>query len=358
MKDTATIEANVNTASGSAPASDTTKTVTLDDVKHDFEEAEHEIIELDCGEDFDAFINSYFMMAIPFLHPGIFNLKKLKETNFSHIFEASLKDRELGENVRVAFKVMKYDFPAKSHGELVSHFLREAKIHEAVSSHPLNMERGKVTKVYGFGSFDEAYYTGFWCDVRYKPLHYIISEFLEDKSMEDILAMNRRPLEEKTRMVRQIAEGLEITHRAGYAHLDVKPKNAVHSEKTGEVKIMDFGTAKRINSALPGTHVIGTPDYMAPEMICGCNADPRMDIFSLGVILYQMLEEHHPYAAGCIEEDSILYSIVHKKLAKPKSEEGLDTGVAQVAVKCLQRNPSKRYRHMGEVAEALDSCRF
>ncbi len=332
----------------------TTKTVNVSDIVH-------EIIELD-GQDPGQFLDNFFHLIIPTLHPGIYNIKSRPDTLFSHIFEGDLNqgpDWESAVFKKVVFKIMRYDPFSGDGQERVEHFIQEAKIHKAVSEHPLNQQKNRVTMVYDFGTFDDAYYTGSWDNnVKYRNMHYLISEFLEDRSLEDVLTRNGRPLKEKAGMIRDIAEGLEITHKAGYVHFDVKPKNAVHSARTGEVKIMDFGIAKPIGSSISRDCVVGTPDYISPEVVKGHDADPRMDIFSFGILIYHMLEELHPYAGNSTEMDAILYSTIRNDLILPRNKEGIDTGLAHVAIKCVAKDPAERYQDMGEVVQAIDSCKF
>jgi serine/threonine protein kinase/tetratricopeptide (TPR) repeat protein len=151
----------------------------------------------------------------------------------------------------------------------------------------------------------------------------------------------------------QIAEGLKTAHGKNIIHRDIKPQN-IMLNGNGQIKIMDFGLAKLANNASitrPGTSV-GTLAYMSPEQAQGLPADPRSDIWALGVVLYEMLTAELPFKAE--HEAGISYMIINVEPTPPstldlKIPHRVDTIVARM----LEKEPGKRYQNMDEVISAV-----
>jgi eukaryotic-like serine/threonine-protein kinase len=155
----------------------------------------------------------------------------------------------------------------------------------------------------------------------------------------------------------QIAEALVHAHRHSVLHGDVKPANAIFDEKAGTVKMTDFYMSPESFGATGGAYIPGTPAYMAPERLCGGEAVPASDQFSLGVLLYRLLCGHLPFEGRTRPE--IVWSMVnreHKPLPQrfPALTEGLDA----VMHRALARQPNERYPNMEAMAERLlAACR-
>lgn len=151
----------------------------------------------------------------------------------------------------------------------------------------------------------------------------------------------------------QIADGLAVAHEKGIVHRDIKPEN-IMVRKDGIVQIMDFGLAK-----LAGTtrltkmgSTVGTLGYMSPEQVQGQEADHRSDIFSLGVLLYEMLTGRSPFAGA--HESAILYEIVNVDVPPPSSvKPELDPSLDAIVLECLEKDPTERYQSVAEVAKEL-----
>jgi serine/threonine protein kinase/predicted Zn-dependent protease len=154
-------------------------------------------------------------------------------------------------------------------------------------------------------------------------------------------------------IAKQVCEGLEEAHRLGVVHRDLKPGN-IMIDKDGDAKIMDFGIARSLSGrGITGAGVlIGTPEYMSPEQVEGRDIDQRSDLYSLGVILYEMVTGRPPFTG-----DTPL-SVAHKhKYEAPEDPKKLNTQVsddlARVILKCLAKDSNKRFQSAAELGTEL-----
>jgi CHASE2 domain-containing sensor protein len=184
-------------------------------------------------------------------------------------------------------------------------------------------------------------------------LTYLAMEFLDGIDLENFVARDHLlPFFRVLRVVVNVAEALEYAHRANVIHRDIKPAN-IMLLKSGEVKVTDFGIAKAISSSRTKTGVIlGTPNYMSPEQIMGQKIDYRSDIFSLGVLFFQLLTGELPFQGDNLS--SLLYQITqtrHPKLRdfNPKLPAACD----QIIDKALAKNPDERFKSAGEIARVV-----
>jgi serine/threonine protein kinase len=145
---------------------------------------------------------------------------------------------------------------------------------------------------------------------------------------------------------------LEYAHRANVIHRDIKPAN-IMLLKSGGVKVTDFGIAKAISSSRTKTGVIlGTPNYMSPEQIMGQRIDSRSDIFSLGVLFYQLLTGELPFQGDNLS--SLLYQITQTKHPKLRDfNPKLPAACEQIIDKALTKNPAERFKSAGELARTV-----
>ena len=150
----------------------------------------------------------------------------------------------------------------------------------------------------------------------------------------------------------QIAEGLACAHEKGIVHRDVKPANIIITQ-TGRVKITDFGIARIEQSNLTvAGQLLGTPNYMAPEQIQGKPVDARTDIFSLGVLLYEMLTRKKPFAGENLTQVS--HRIVYDDFTSPSEYvETLPQELLRVLDRALEKDPDERYQDAAEMAQDL-----
>ncbi|MBF0171485.1 MAG: serine/threonine protein kinase, partial [Nitrospinae bacterium] len=186
------------------------------------------------------------------------------------------------------------------------------------------------------------------------PMVYIAMEFLEGKGLDWYIANKKlATFEEKIKVVRQIADGLDYAHKRNVVHRDIKPANIIVTAELTP-KITDFGLARLSDSSLTmsGT-ILGTPNYMAPEQVQGKKVDARSDLFSLTVVLYEMLTGEKPFAADSIT--SVIYKVVNEEPLPPRRVNiDLPPKVDAMIKKGLAKNPDNRYQNGQAFIAALD----
>ncbi|HEV2700266.1 MAG TPA: protein kinase [Steroidobacteraceae bacterium] len=169
-----------------------------------------------------------------------------------------------------------------------------------------------------------------------------IMEFIEGETLDKII--KRRgpiPSHVSVPLFKQALEGVGAAHRAGIIHRDLKPSNLIVSE-TGQVKVMDFGVAKRQDAAGPTSTIVGTLSYMAPEQILGRSVDSRTDIYAMGITLYQMLAGRvpTPHMDEYPEPPTVHYPLIPEP-------------VVAAVMRALARNPAMRFQSAEAFIQAL-----
>jgi len=187
--------------------------------------------------------------------------------------------------------------------------------------------------------------------MEYFPSHTLSGEIPDGKPMDARKAL---------KFSRDIATGMAVAHQAGVIHRDLKPANILVNDD-GLLKIVDFGVAAAASSGdtqLTKTgYVIGSPKYMAPEQILGKKVDETADIYSVGVIMYEMATGIPPYSRG--DHMSVMYQHVQGK-AKPVAEinPGIPDDFADIISRAMSVDKTKRFQSMDELTDALDSVRL
>lgn len=187
-------------------------------------------------------------------------------------------------------------------------------------------------------------------------LGYIAMELLDGTSLK---TWSRRPklmpAKEVIAVLATVADALDYAHQQGVVHRDVKPANIMVT-KDGIVKVTDFGIAKMASSSKTQTNVVlGTPSYMSPEQIAGKRVDGRSDIFSLGVVLYELLTGHPPFVGDNLP--ALLFAVSHHPPAPIHTLcPNLPPSLVEILDQAMQKEPLRRYRRAGELAEALRTC--
>ena len=182
---------------------------------------------------------------------------------------------------------------------------------------------------------------------------FIVMEFVQGSSLKEMLDANLRlPVAEAVRIMDSVLAGLAYSHGRGVIHRDIKPANVMVAAPDGQPKIADFGIARIESSSMTqaGT-VMGTPAYMSPEQFMGQVVDQRTDIYSCGIMLYQLLAGERPYEGS-------MTSIMHKVMTTvpPAPSELTVTSPAtldRVVARAMARRPEDRYADAAEFAEAL-----
>jgi serine/threonine-protein kinase len=170
--------------------------------------------------------------------------------------------------------------------------------------------------------------------------------------------VNDKPLQvaKAVRYASDIATGMSVAHQSGIIHRDLKPANVLINDE-GLVKVVDFGVAAaqhQGDTQLTKTgYVIGSPKYMAPEQILGKKVDERADIYSLGVILYEMLTGEPPYHRG--DHMAVMYQHVQGKARPPiEVNTAVPPGLSEIVVKAMAVDKTRRFQTMDELRGALE----
>ncbi len=187
-------------------------------------------------------------------------------------------------------------------------------------------------------------------------LGYIAMEVLEGTTLKQWSRKpDLMPFDKLLPTLATVADALDYAHQQGVVHRDIKPANIMMT-KDQVVKVMDFGIAKMASSSKTQTDIVlGTPTYMSPEQIAGKRVDGRSDIFSLGVVMFELLTGRPPFTADNVP--ALLFAIAHSPhplLATLRSD--LPPIVQEVLARALQKDAVQRYRRANEFAQELRSC--
>jgi len=184
---------------------------------------------------------------------------------------------------------------------------------------------------------------------------YIVMEYLTGSDLAELIERNEPiPFLQKLDYAIQICRGLSYSHANEIVHRDIKPQN-IRIVGGGKVKIMDFGIARSLSSTMTTTGaVIGTPYYMSPEQIQGRHVDKRSDIFSFGVLFYELLTGKKPFTGDV--PTAVMFKIVYdepERIDDTKIDHR--TGLRDVVAKLLAKDPENRYQDLAEAADTLEN---
>jgi len=242
------------------------------------------------------------------------------------------RDRELDD--LVALKMLKKDqLVDRSQLERLK---SEIKLARKIT-HP------NVLRTYDFGEID--------------GIPYISMEYVRGVTLRFMLDQSRRlPYSAGLRLAKQLCAGLAAAHAVGVLHRDIKPENLI-LEPTGNAKLMDFGIARPINRMEPGQTqagmLLGTPLYLSPELLQGQEADPRADIYSTGVVLYEIFTGVLPFNGSNAME--IMLKHLREQPVPPRNHWAeIPPKLEQAILRCLAKDPGARYRSVQDLLQDLE----
>ena len=253
----------------------------------------------------------------------------------------------LGRDTRldrpVAIKLLNKRF--ERNADNIRRFVQEAKAASALN-HP------NILTIFEIGEIDGS--------------HYIVSEYIEGSTLRDLMKSEKIELRRIVDIVSQIAGALAAAHKARIVHRDIKPENIIVRDD-GYVKVVDFGLAKllptgdlraldgdttrRQNTTASGL-ILGTVNYMSPEQAKGKKVDERTDIFSLGVVLYELITGKAPFAGDSIPE-TFAKLIEHEPEPIRTYVSGVPDEIVQIISRMLEKAPEDRYQSVREAADDL-----
>ncbi|HEY6003062.1 MAG TPA: serine/threonine-protein kinase, partial [Anaeromyxobacter sp.] len=241
----------------------------------------------------------------------------------------------------VAIKVLNSEFVARP--DVVQRFFREARVVN-------DIDHEHIVEVTDF--------------VESPGLAYLVMELLDGQSLREIMKQKGRkypPLRRVLGIMAQLCDALEAAHDKGVVHRDLKPDNIFVVQRGGAdfVKVLDFGVAKLRDSVddmeTSAGVILGTPLYMSPEQALGRGIDRRADVWSAGVVLYELLAGAVPFTAPSFVE---LAMRIREQPPKPlpartPRRERIPPWLAAVVMRCLEKHPEDRYRSMAALGDAL-----
>ncbi|MFK7984931.1 MAG: serine/threonine-protein kinase [Sandaracinaceae bacterium] len=237
----------------------------------------------------------------------------------------------------VALKVL---FPRWAEDrKTVTRFAREARAASRI-------DHDNVVKVYDFGYASEGFY-------------FLAMERLHGQSLDKLIEGPRLRVGRAANLLLEVAEGVARAHELGVVHRDLKPDNIMVRSQAGEerITIVDFGLSKieSGDAAVTGKgDIIGTPDYMAPEQWQGRDIDPRVDVYSFGIMAYRLFSGELPYRGDTLIQklQQHLYAMPLALGEHPKAVD-LPDGMSDLVMRCMAKDPADRLPHVGKVRDAL-----
>ncbi|HSS75979.1 MAG TPA: serine/threonine-protein kinase, partial [Thermoanaerobaculia bacterium] len=187
---------------------------------------------------------------------------------------------------------------------------------------------------------------------------YISMEYVRGVTLRYMLDQtNRLPYSAGLRLAKQLCAGLGAAHAVGVLHRDIKPENMI-LEPTGNAKLMDFGIARRIDRLAPAQtqagFIVGTPQYLAPEVLQGSEADARSDLYSCGIVLYEIFTGVLPFDGHTAME--VVVQHLRQEPAAPSSRwPEIPPALEGAILKCLKKDPEQRYRSVAELLRELEA---
>jgi tetratricopeptide (TPR) repeat protein/predicted Ser/Thr protein kinase len=187
-------------------------------------------------------------------------------------------------------------------------------------------------------------------------IKFFTMEYIEGDSLKAVIRRRGRvPVAEAIALSRQILSALEEAHSQGIVHRDLKPQNVMVAARTGSAHLMDFGIARVADgTSMTATGaIVGTPDYMSPEQVKGVRAGTASDVFSVGVILYEMLTGELPYQADT-PMSKVMMRLSHRPRPVREISAEIPRYLERIVKRCLEIDPALRYQRAGDVLADLE----
>ncbi len=247
------------------------------------------------------------------------------------------RDPRIGRTVAIKTMALSQEFDEEQLADVKARFFREAETAGRLN-HP------NIVTVYDVGEEQE--------------LSYIAMDFLQGKPLSAwCRPENLLPAEKVFEIIIKVAEALDYAHKQQVVHRDIKPANIMYDDKTGVVKVTDFGVACLVDSSKTKTGtVLGSPSYMSPEQLAGKKVDGRSDLFSLGVTFFQLLTGELPFVADSLA--SLMYKIANEKHVDVRVlRPDLPACVSTIVNRALYKDIEKRVQSGHHLANALRRCK-
>ncbi|MGH9702543.1 MAG: serine/threonine-protein kinase, partial [Candidatus Acidiferrales bacterium] len=244
---------------------------------------------------------------------------------------AVYKVRDTAVDRLIALKVIRPDLASRP--EILARFKQELILARQVT-------HKNVIRLFDLGEAD--------------GVKFITMDFIEGRDLKSLLKeRGKLPSGEAVKIIAQVCRALDAAHSEGVVHRDLKPQN-IMLDANGRVTVMDFGIAR--SAAMPGMTqtgaLIGTPEYMSPEQARGQPVDARSDLFTLGIIFYELLTGSTPHHA-----DTAMATLLKRTQEKAQPpielEPTIPQGISDVVMKCLEIDPDVRYSHADEIIDDL-----
>jgi len=242
------------------------------------------------------------------------------------------EDLTLGRQVALKVLLQRYlDDPT-----FVERFRREAKA-------AAGLNQTNLVSIYDWGELDGTYY--------------IVMEYVEGETLKDLIRRRGRLSgNEALAIGLQLLAAVECAHRGGIVHRDIKPQN-VMMDRSGTVKVMDFGIARAGDSGMTEAgSILGTAQYLAPEQAKGHRVDERSDLYSVGVVLYEMLTGTVPFKG----DSAVTVALKHVREVPPEPAQlvpGLPYALNKIVLKAMAKDPNSRYQTAAEFARDLRAAK-
>lgn len=252
-------------------------------------------------------------------------LNKIGSGGMSIVYKG--RDRKLNRNV--AIKVLKTEY--REDANFVRKFREEAQA-AACLAHP------NIVNVYDVG--------------EEMGVHYIVMELVEGITLKNYIERKgKMTIKEATSIAIQVSMGLEVAHNNDIVHRDIKPQNVMIS-KEGKVKVMDFGIAKAASSETIASNAMGSVHYTSPEQARGGYSDAKSDIYSLGIVMYEMVTGRVPFDG----ETTVAVAVKHLQEEMPSPKiycPELPVSLENIIYKCTEKIAARRYANMSELIADL-----